>query len=301
MFFVENLLLESLIKRLIITLSPFYITKNGETEMKDGKIHSTRKANKSAVANLIGQVIDPARIEVGWNCEEEGDGYEFIGTVDCNQRLNSKDLLKHGVFQIGGRDDIPVILHATVRTDSIYRISSIEIDAYASNGPQYGKPIYVEVTTEVEALVVKEIGRFLAVPILADGKIFEDKPWLEQLIPQFEEMSSCGFQMKEELPKYHGKTVDFEKARENGWIISQNETCCSGHFQLITDCEGYSFWLGLYVKTDKHQKIKSLKCVLNENKPPPENLIRSRAAHDMVEGFNFARLVRFLDTITHYV
>ena len=130
-------------------------------------------------------------------------------------------------------------------------------------------------------------------------RFFEDKKWLEQVLPQFEAMASSTLWLKQELPKYHGRVVSLEKARDNGWIISQNGTCCSGHFELITDLDEYSFWMGLYVKTDKNQKIKALKCILNENKPPSENLSRSRAAHDMVEGFNFARITRFIDTITN--
>lgn len=275
------------------------MTKIGNTDQKGNELTAAEEIKKSAIDELIGQNIDPDRIEIGWNCKENDEGYGFVGSLLRNKEMNSKELLEHGVFQVGGGGGMPVILHVTIGTDSAYNITSIDIDAYASNGPAYGKPIYVDVTDADEKLVAKEIGRFLVFPIFADGKLVEDKKWLEQVLPHFEEMSSSTLWLKQELPKYHGIVVSLEKARDNGWIISQNGTCCSGHFELITDLDEYSFWMGLYIKTDKNHKVKSLKCILNENKPPSGNLIRSRAAHDMVEGFNFARITRFIDTITN--
>jgi hypothetical protein len=183
------------------------MTKIGNTDPKGNKLPPVKKIKNSAIDELIGQNIDPHRIEIGWNCEKEDDGYGFIGTLERNEGMNSKELLKRGVFQIGGGGVMPVILHVTISTDSAYKINSINIEAYASNGPAYGKPIYVDVTDKDENLVAKEVGRLLVVPKFADGKLVEDKKWIEQLLPQFEEMSSAPFFLKQEMPKYHPESV----------------------------------------------------------------------------------------------
>jgi hypothetical protein len=269
-----------------------------EEPMENKKSQPSKARKESLYQSLIGQIIDPSRIEIGWSFDEQFDGYSIVGTVIRRERLRGQQLLEYGVFDIGS-SGMPVVLRTTVSTDKEHKITSIDIDAYASNGPAYGRPIYVAVTDSDENEVAAEVARFLAEPQLESGKIVEDKKWLEEAIARFHEMSQDIFMMGKELPRYYGKPVSFAKARKNGWIVDVIERKCFGHFELITDCEGMSFWLGVLIETDDEQEVSNLKCVLSEDGPPTMEQAEEFFEHEMVEGFNFARLTRVLDAVIH--
>lgn len=150
---------------------------------KSNKSRSAKSKNKLTIDELIGQTIDPSLIESEWTCEKDNGGYRFEGTDVRKKLMTGKELLALGVFQIGG-SGMPVILHATVNTDSTYSITSIDIDAYASNGPEYGRPIYVDVTSEDRKLVAKMVERFLTTSKLVTVQQTEGKKYMFALFEQ---------------------------------------------------------------------------------------------------------------------
>lgn len=274
------------------------MTNKKEQPMKNKKSRPSKTRNESLYQFLIGQTIDPSRIELGWSFDEQFDGYSIVGTVMRRERLSGQKLLEYGVFDIGS-SGMPVVLRTTVSIDKEHKITSIDINAYASNGPAYGRPIYVDVTDSDENEVATVVARFLTEPQLKGGKLVEDKKWLEDAMARFHEMSQDIFMMGKELPRYYGKPVSFANALNNGWIVDVDEKKCFGHFELITDCEGMSFWLGVLIETDDEQEVSNLKCVLSEDGPPTMEQAEEFFEHEMVEGFNYARLTRFLDVVIH--
>lgn len=274
------------------------MTKKKKQPVKNEKSRASKERKKSLYQFLFGQTIDPSRLGLGWSLDEQPDGYSIVGTVIRPEKLRGQELLEHGVFDIGS-SGMPVVLHATVAADKEYKITSIEINAYASNGPAYGGPIYLDVTDGDEKEVAVEVARFLAEPQFEGGKLVEDKKWLEEAIARFNEMSQNIFMMGKELPRYYGKSLSIADARKNGWIVNNAEDKCFGHFELITDCEGMSFWLGILIETDEDQKVANLKCVLCEDGPPTMEQAEEFVEHEMVEGFNYARLTRVLGAVIH--
>lgn len=260
------------------------------------KSRTTKAMRVPLYQSLIGKTIDPSRLELGWSIDEGTDGCSIAGSVIRHEKLSSQELLEHGIFDIGG-SGMPVVIHATVAADKNNKITSIDIEAYASNGPAYGRPMYVGVTNSDEEQVADEVARFLTEPQFKGGKLREDKDWIEDALGRFNEMSQDMFMIGKELPRYYGKFVSFADALKNGWVVNEAKRKCFGYFKLITDCNGMSFWLGILISTNEDHSIANVKCVLSEDGPPTMEQAEEFYEHEFVEGFNYARLTRALDGV----
>ena len=249
----------------------------------------------SSCESLIGQTVDPSRLALGWSIEEQPDGHAISGHVARRERLSGGELLKYGVMDFG--PGLEVMLHATVETDKGYRITSIDVEAQGVSGGFVPPPIDVRVKKADKELVAAEVGRFLAKPRLKGGKLVEDAKWLEETVGRFDELSQDIFLLGNELPKYHGRHVSVAAARRNGWIVDEAGRTCCGHFELITDCKMMTFWMGVQIQADDGWKATGLKCVLNEEGPPTPEDIEEFFEHELIEGFNHARLTRILDAV----
>lgn len=250
--------------------------------------------------SLVGKTIDPTRLEkISWSVEETDDGHMISGVLARSERLGQAELLRAGVFDFGGGPGMPVTLRVDIQTNGAFVIKDIDVEAYASYGSSQGRPISVEVTEEDEALIASEIGRLLTIPRLSGGRITEDQEWLKELLPRFEELTHGDIlHLEKELGRYNGKKVNFDLAKRNGWELHSGQTGCSGHIELITDCEGHIFWMGLLLLVDPNHVVVSAKGVLSETSPPSQETILEEDCHMMVEGFNLARIKKVLDKVT---
>ena len=241
---------------------------------------------------VIGQVIDPSKLGGDWSIEESSKGYSIDGRLTRRTPVSRGDLLELGVFLMDA-SALPANICIAVETDKDYKIISVELTIYICAGIGFGKPMSVEVTDSDKEDVVKEIESFL-VDSKPSGRLVEDKEWLESTTPRFQEV----FFMSKESPRYVGKTISYQDALANGWIVDKAKTQFFGFIELITDLN-MPFWLGILVKADKKGTVSKVKCVLSDNGPLTMKQAQYGLIHELVDEFNYARLTRILDAVIH--
>ena len=242
--------------------------------------------------SVIGKVIDPSKLSIDWSIDESSRGYRIDGRLTRRTPVSRKELLEKGVFLMDA-SELPATINVEVLTDEDYKITSVELDIYVSAGMGFGKPMSVEVTDSDREDVVAEIENFL-VESKSNGRLVEDKEWLESTTPTFDNI----FFMKEELPRYDGRTVSYQDAVKNGWIVDDSKTQFFGYIELITNLN-MPFWMGIIIRTDEKGIVSKVKCVLSENGPLTMKQAQYGSMHELVDEFNYARLTKILDAVIH--
>jgi hypothetical protein len=250
--------------------------------------------------NLIGKKVDPALLPLGWDEEETDDGIEIQGSTPANRSLGDDELLEEGCIQIGGGTGPPVILSMTLSLDRDYTITDVDLYAYASHGPQYGRPIDLIPTDEDEALAEATIGRFLDPPEIVPGLLVEDQVWLGGIIDRFQELAQSIHKLEGFFDGYIGRPIDKSALAPLGWDVEASfngNPSCQGYIELITDMPA-RFFMAIELTPSKEGKIETIRWFLKEDEPPVAEDWDYPNCDGLVEGFNRLRLERIMEAAT---